>query len=58
MTEHERLARLSERCECLHQKRQHAADADFDGESWTGWHGPCEVSNCPCRKFTEMEESE
>ena len=55
---------LSERCawtgpageSCLHQRRQHIGDADFDGETWLAIDGACEVSNCPCEKFTEREE--
>ena len=47
---------LSERCACLHQRRQHIGDADYDGETWLAVDGKCTVSNCPCREFTEMEE--
>lgn len=55
---------LSERCAwtgphgeaCLHQRRQHVADCDYDDGVWVPYDGPCEVSNCPCRKFFEMED--
>ena len=48
---------LSERCACLHQRRQHAYNQDWDGEVLlTAW-GPCETPHCPCEKFEEREES-
>ena len=48
---------LSERCACLHQKRQHNYDEDWDGEVLTGRWYACTTPRCPCHNFTEMEES-
>ena len=49
---------LSERCECLHQRRQHDYDAEWADAEYHEWWSRCTVPDCPCEKFTEREDEQ